>query len=143
MQQREPLDALTAVVQGLVQCRAGGERAGVGVIAVQVGEQARYRARLRRDDLRERDGMRALAEQANTASGSASGSITTRSPCAAISTPAQPSHLSCICRLLWIVDVQARRSVFRPRCERLRGVRFAGGPPKVRLAAPAAAVRRR
>jgi hypothetical protein len=61
LRQREPLDALTAVVQGLVQCRAGGERVGVGVIAVLVGEQARYRARRRRDDLREPDGVRALA----------------------------------------------------------------------------------
>jgi hypothetical protein len=66
LQQREPLDALTAVVQGLVDRLAGrergGERVGVGVIAVQVGEQARYRARLRHDDVRERDGMHAPAE---------------------------------------------------------------------------------
>jgi hypothetical protein len=60
LEQREPLDALTAVVQGLVDRLAGREP--VGAIAVQVGEQARYRARLRHDDVREPDGMRALAE---------------------------------------------------------------------------------
>ena len=56
---RQPLAALTAVVDRLIHGRAGpqscAERSGVGVIAVQVREEARNRPRLGGDDFRERD----------------------------------------------------------------------------------------
>ena len=52
---REPLAALAAVVDRLVDGRAGAQsgaqRAGVGVIAVQVGEQAGNRPRAGRERL--------------------------------------------------------------------------------------------
>jgi hypothetical protein len=92
------------------------------VIAVQVGEPARYRARLRRDDLRDRDGMCAVAQPGKHGvrireridhhhSLSLRRDLNAR--------PAKPSDLHC--RLLSIVDMRAGRAV-------QAGARVATGP---------------
>jgi hypothetical protein len=63
---REPLAALAAVVDRLIDGRAGAqsgaERGGVGVITVQVGEEAGNRSRLGGHDFRERDRPSALPQ---------------------------------------------------------------------------------